>query len=138
MIRRPPRSTLFPYTTLFRSDVFRDLAVPELAGLLLSQTLDHAPQKHRGPLHALERALGPHDLGSARRVVGLGLWFRHQGSYLLTISLSSLPALKKGTRLAGTATVAPVFGLRPSFMRRLRRRKLPKPRLSMLSPLARA
>src|SRR5258707_2841646 len=23
MIRRPPRSTLFPYTTLFRSDVFR-------------------------------------------------------------------------------------------------------------------
>src|SRR3712207_8611386 len=24
MIRRPPRSTLFPYTTLFRSDVFSD------------------------------------------------------------------------------------------------------------------
>src|SRR5260221_6520331 len=24
MIRRPPRSTLFPYTTLFRSDVDRD------------------------------------------------------------------------------------------------------------------
>src|SRR5256885_11152425 len=23
MIRRPPRSTLFPYTTLFRSEVFR-------------------------------------------------------------------------------------------------------------------
>src|SRR2546428_14027430 len=30
MIRRPPRSTLFPYTTLFRSDVsgtFQDLAL---------------------------------------------------------------------------------------------------------------
>src|SRR2546426_5863952 len=27
MIRRPPRSTLFPYTTLFRSHVARDLAV---------------------------------------------------------------------------------------------------------------
>src|SRR5436190_5556139 len=25
MIRRPPRSTLFPYTTLFRSGEFRDL-----------------------------------------------------------------------------------------------------------------
>src|SRR5258708_20264288 len=25
MIRRPPRSTLFPYTTLFRSKLFRDL-----------------------------------------------------------------------------------------------------------------
>src|SRR2546422_7153466 len=29
MIRRPPRSTLFPYTTLFRSRV-RALALPEL------------------------------------------------------------------------------------------------------------
>src|SRR2546426_9549473 len=27
MIRRPPRSTLFPYTTLFRSQVFNHLAV---------------------------------------------------------------------------------------------------------------
>src|SRR5260370_18868891 len=26
MIRRPPRSTLFPYTTLFRSDSLRDSA----------------------------------------------------------------------------------------------------------------
>src|SRR2546427_8377922 len=26
MIRRPPRSTLFPYTTLFRSDLALDLA----------------------------------------------------------------------------------------------------------------
>src|SRR3712207_9074041 len=28
MIRRPPRSTLFPYTTLFRSDWTRGLAIP--------------------------------------------------------------------------------------------------------------
>src|SRR5438034_3160507 len=28
MIRRPPRSTLFPYTTLFRSDVNDDAAKP--------------------------------------------------------------------------------------------------------------
>src|SRR2546422_8239506 len=27
MIRRPPRSTLFPYTTLFRSHIFAALAV---------------------------------------------------------------------------------------------------------------
>src|SRR3712207_9024246 len=27
MIRRPPRSTLFPYTTLFRSETFADAAV---------------------------------------------------------------------------------------------------------------
>src|SRR5689334_23469529 len=34
MIRRPPRSTLFPYTTLFRSD----------AGLRLSRTLERERQ----------------------------------------------------------------------------------------------
>src|SRR5256885_12501070 len=39
MIRRPPRSTLFPYTTLFRSDGLRDtllvLAVPSFYLLLV-------------------------------------------------------------------------------------------------------
>src|SRR5688572_31643641 len=36
MIRRPPRSTLFPYTTLFRSRIERELSqerLAELAGL---------------------------------------------------------------------------------------------------------
>src|ERR1017187_10766104 len=33
MIRRPPRSTLFPYTTLFRSDQAKKLAKSEVAGL---------------------------------------------------------------------------------------------------------
>src|SRR2546426_4003698 len=41
MIRRPPRSTLFPYTTLFRSVV--DLAREALRGPPLRETrLDHA------------------------------------------------------------------------------------------------
>src|SRR2546430_10566533 len=35
MIRRPPRSTLFPYTTLFRSDVPRDGGGQEGAGSVL-------------------------------------------------------------------------------------------------------
>src|SRR3712207_8415442 len=30
MIRRPPRSTLFPYTTLFRSEVLREVEWPTL------------------------------------------------------------------------------------------------------------
>src|SRR3712207_6902172 len=34
MIRRPPRSTLFPYTTLFRSSVATSLDVPESLELL--------------------------------------------------------------------------------------------------------
>src|SRR5256885_13228512 len=30
MIRRPPRSTLFPYTTLFRSNLQIEASIPEL------------------------------------------------------------------------------------------------------------
>src|SRR2546426_5557715 len=37
MIRRPPRSTLFPYTTLFRS----------LQGLAIDQGFGHEPQRVR-------------------------------------------------------------------------------------------
>src|SRR3712207_7438546 len=36
MIRRPPRSTLFPYTTLFRSGEFGTVAVPQQDGVLPS------------------------------------------------------------------------------------------------------
>src|SRR2546429_6310547 len=35
MIRRPPRSTLFPYTTLFRSQVAVSLVLLVVAGLFL-------------------------------------------------------------------------------------------------------
>src|SRR3712207_8485036 len=34
MIRRPPRSTLFPYTTLFRSDAYVELHVDELVEIV--------------------------------------------------------------------------------------------------------
>src|SRR3712207_8353260 len=43
MIRRPPRSTLFPYTTLFRSCpgvVGGDLAAPGRGGLVLHHPVD--------------------------------------------------------------------------------------------------
>src|SRR2546430_5138818 len=41
MIRRPPRSTLFPYTTLFRSRIAADLGGPDVRELaLLSAGLD--------------------------------------------------------------------------------------------------
>src|SRR5256885_8906835 len=39
MIRRPPRSTLFPYTTLFRSDAER------LAGIELQGDVVHRPRR---------------------------------------------------------------------------------------------
>src|SRR2546422_9374744 len=39
MIRRPPRSTLFPYTTLFRSRIYQALFGDELVKLLSGPTL---------------------------------------------------------------------------------------------------
>src|SRR3712207_8687722 len=50
MIRRPPRSTLFPYTTLFRSD---DGHVVGLAGVS-EETLRRAHRLTRGHPRALE------------------------------------------------------------------------------------
>src|SRR2546430_6980330 len=49
MIRRPPRSTLFPYTTLFRSGrAARDRHLPDLLGAFDAPLhSDVAP--HRGP-----------------------------------------------------------------------------------------
>src|SRR5208282_182389 len=55
-----------------------------------------------------------------------------------TKSLSSLLGLKYGMRLAGTSTRAPVLGLRPTRGCLWRVRKLPNPRISILSPVRRA
>src|SRR3712207_8337410 len=49
MIRRPPRSTLFPYTTLFRSRVLLDVAVltpATLVGLPLYFKLPELPDSN--------------------------------------------------------------------------------------------
>src|SRR5579872_3873965 len=51
-----------------------------------------------------------------------------------TRSFNSLLGLKKGIFLAGTSTRSPVFGLRPMRGLRWRVRKLPNPRISILSP----
>src|SRR3712207_8350610 len=65
MIRRPPRSTLFPYTTLFRSDPHRDddvLRVGELHAEhgVLGLDRPHAERDHvhRAAAHAAAVQLG--------------------------------------------------------------------------------
>src|SRR5258708_40025007 len=66
MIRRPPRSTLFPYTTLFRSDDFRlahftDLRPPKKAEegcLLFADGLAVASPAGGGVLPALATGKG--------------------------------------------------------------------------------
>src|SRR3712207_7055212 len=43
MIRRPPRSTLFPYTTLFRSEIERVLGDQDHVGAACDPGLDRDP-----------------------------------------------------------------------------------------------
>src|SRR3712207_7445269 len=61
MIRRPPRSTLFPYTTLFRSHGDADRAVPG----------DQARRVERDPLAGRERGRA-RDGGARRRRIAVG------------------------------------------------------------------
>src|SRR3712207_8990852 len=52
MIRRPPRSTLFPYTTLFRSSLRRSLPLAEK--LLVGPTVGLPPSSFRSEEHTSE------------------------------------------------------------------------------------
>src|SRR2546425_11758207 len=57
MIRRPPRSTLFPYTTLFRSDVFalQDEVSQKIVGVLaVKLTIPEKDRLGRTPTRNLE------------------------------------------------------------------------------------
>src|SRR2546429_6057055 len=58
MIRRPPRSTLFPYTTLFRSDVERAFAVAGIQPLDLRNLHIFEERAALRQLAAEERAVG--------------------------------------------------------------------------------
>src|SRR3989440_12132552 len=75
MIRRPPRSTLFPYTTLFRSPVVvgltadaRDL-LPVVRGAKALVVADHVAQPHpetaAQPAGEAERRLELGEIGRA-------------------------------------------------------------------------
>src|SRR3712207_7694154 len=70
MIRRPPGSTLFPYTTLFRSDVVlrRDLPVAEGVPRVASGDRPERVTPDDRVLHHLERPLlaGRRDRKSTR------------------------------------------------------------------------
>src|SRR3712207_9059618 len=63
MIRRPPRSTLFPYTTLFRSDATRGnpFLVGELVNALIADRIapvaENAPRVRRLRSETIGRAV---------------------------------------------------------------------------------
>src|SRR4029450_14141283 len=53
MIRRPPRSTLFPYTTLFRSPSEKELAMAEQLVASLSGPFEPRSEEHTSELQSL-------------------------------------------------------------------------------------
>src|SRR3712207_8107073 len=58
MIRRPPRSTLFPYTTLFRSVADEMIPPAQESSVRLDQirqAFDTLPQDQRAVLHLVDR-----------------------------------------------------------------------------------
>src|SRR2546430_11644775 len=77
MIRRPPRSTLFPYTTLFRSDVFAAELLPPAQAAMhepgiedLAAALDRA---RRAAYDRVEQAI--HSERHAAGMLRLSHWF---------------------------------------------------------------
>src|SRR2546426_8626354 len=64
MIRRPPRSTLFPYTTLFRSDGHAGRARDAVAGLRTPHERSTGERQHRRRSDMVEEAA---ESGSADR-----------------------------------------------------------------------
>src|SRR3712207_7646277 len=67
MIRRPPRSTLFPYTTLFRSELRRDVVEHGLQ-VVVVQLLQVAEV-----VHPLRHPVGDHEEAAATRIATVEL-----------------------------------------------------------------
>src|SRR3712207_7937401 len=69
MIRRPPRSTLFPYTTLFRSPadkVCRLLCPPRKRGYRTGALYDDCPSIHPSACHLSLSGLGRDEFRAQR------------------------------------------------------------------------
>src|SRR3989454_12480894 len=132
MIRRPPRSTLFPYTTLFRSgagDTQRaglDLALRDLRALVgLGVRADRFAGAAYVPRHPLEVALEAIEIEQQR-----GGWNLVSGHGEGHSSISTISPLASAARrpAARTAAISPLA----SAARR------PAARTAAISPLASA
>src|SRR3712207_7049212 len=102
MIRRPPRSTLFPYTTLFRSRLNTPINVLDAAGLSLFAVT--------GATKALALGLGPAQAVLLGAITGVG------GGTLRDVLVRQIPSvLSSGLyavpALVGAATIVLLIGL---------------------------
>src|SRR2546425_12754892 len=118
MIRRPPRSTLFPYTTLFRSLAYYSVARPEIDRLVDQirasnyQAFRHGTERGEPlrlgvvggiPQMAVRRIRLPPDSGMVGRTLAETGLRTQTGALVLSIRRGS----------AGIATPDPQVGLAP-------------------------
>src|SRR3712207_8039874 len=94
MIRRPPRSTLFPYTTLFRSEALLELGPPELGAGGPVVLHVHCHQKALVGPGPTERALA---LAPGTDVRTLAIGRAHVCTPVTPFSLMSSSACKKNS-----------------------------------------
>src|SRR5258707_1528676 len=98
MIRRPPRSTLFPYTTLFRSGIGQDgVSSLRRAGVIDLDGIGDIAGVER---ERIRRAADAVDLRIDLRIDGSGLTAGDAG--LVLIGLSASHAGREGQRAAGS------------------------------------
>src|SRR3712207_8783145 len=113
MIRRPPRSTLFPYTTLFRSALLEMLGGSDAAGGVDSASLQHYLTLQYVPEPAtLHRGIRRIESGTSFTAVDGAL---HTSRYFHpTFPVRPVAADRKSTRLNSShATISyPVLCLR--------------------------
>src|SRR2546425_12930891 len=110
MIRRPPRSTLFPYTTLFRSRIGL-----RRRGELVDEALDH--EGVMGDAHAAPKA-GTEDRFLVAQVFDLDRWDIVDQLHSPVCRVAVEPVLERGRRPAGEdgRTKEPMGpGDRPAF-----------------------
>src|SRR5256885_10490476 len=98
MTRRPPRSTLFPYTTLFRSNN-GTAGTPTATGDLNSTDVDNTPDAWIAVSSVAPSTYGSYTFSAA------GAW-----TYTLDNSNAAVQALNSGGTLTDTFTVTTVDG----------------------------
>src|SRR2546426_12307609 len=96
MIRRPPRSTLFPYTTLFRSGFIALAGVAAETGVVMLIYLDQAWRETRNP-KGLPDGRGKRETGDTELVGAIEHGAVNRGRpklmTVLAIMLGLVPAL---------------------------------------------
>src|SRR2546427_3906879 len=101
MIRRPPRSTLFPYTTLFRS-------LQPLGDVVLAVLYVPAALEHERPQPVFAQLLGGPAAGDAGADDDGVIRFVHTAHVRPTCASGTHPSKRPGTGRLCSSRVAPI------------------------------